>query len=893
MAFWNARLGLIAASRESDTSGMRTPPPPPSPPPVPCRLASVPDWFEVLPAPALVLEDGGGIAAANGAARGLLGALLDELTCLDELRAKLMKPDGSAMAFEDWPPACGGRFSKRLGLDRPGAGALWLDVEAAPLPQGGILAMLTDRTIQHGLERDEALFRTLLEGCPTALALVRDSCFLYLNPAALRLFGAASPSELVGRSILDRIPPEDRAGMAERIRRARQERTATGDLQHRLLRMDGHAVEAETIGVPVVCDGQPAFLVFASDVSARTVAQAGLAASEANYRALLEAMPDYVFVLSREGRFLSAHAAPDGALYLPSEAALGRSVLDLFPGELGGRTLAALGRACGEGRLQILNYELPYPGGTLHFEGRMVPISSEAALLVSRDVTARVEAEQALRASESLLQRITEHAPDVIAKLDPDGCIRYVNRLLPGYSRSDVIGRNWLMGLHEDDRARAQEAFSQALATLQPAEFEAQAPLQADGPVHYHCRISPVVEGEKTLSLVLFATDVTERKRLAEQRRELELQFQHAQKMESLGLLAGGVAHDMNNVLGAILGLATAGRQGQDPDSPLAKSLETITRACDRGRSLVRSLLDFARKDLAEEKVLDLNALLRDEVQILERTTLQRVQLRMDLDPDLNRILGDPGALSHAIMNLCLNAVDAMPQGGTLTLRSRNLGPEQVRIEVEDSGSGMSDELLKKVLDPFFTTKPQGQGTGLGLSIAYGTVQAHRGQMRIQSRPGEGTKVLLTFPVSQREADDAVPGPEAPAPAADQEFLILVVDDDELVRCSMEILLDALAMRAAMASSGEEALGMLEAGLRPDLVILDVNMPGMGGTGFLPRFRERFADVPVLVVTGRVDQAALDLVKAHAGVEIFPKPFAFDELNVRLKAIAERKAKSD
>ncbi|HWQ08827.1 MAG TPA: PAS domain-containing protein, partial [Holophaga sp.] len=715
------------------------------------------------------------------------------------------------------------------------------------------------------------------------------------------------------------------------------------------------------------------------------------------FRALAEAMPDYLFVFSREGRFLAAHAAPDGALYLPAEAFLGRCVLDVFPGDLGRRTRAALEKAFEEGGLQTMDYALSYPGGTLHFEGRMVRITPDMALLVSRDVTARVQAEAGLQASrdhldrmlerindgfvaldqdwrftyvnrraaamlhrkapeellgrqvweefpegvggpfhlgcqramesqqavalegqylpwnvwfeawiypspegisaffteitgrkqsEAMLQTVTGNAPDLIIKLDLEGRIRYVNRVPPGRDPADVLGKHWLQSVDPAACPGAQAALREVLATSRPAEFEALAAFPGLAMVPYHCRLVPVLEGGMLSGLILFATDVTEQRRLAEQQRELELQVQHAQKMESLGLLAGGVAHDMNNVLGAILGLASACQQGLEPGSFLAKSMDTITRACERGRTLVGGLLDFARKDLAEEKLLDLNALLADEVRLLERTTLQRVKLELDLDPALHPVVGDPGALSHAVMNLCINAVDAMPGGGTLALRSRNLDPDQVRVVVADTGCGMPEEILKKVLDPFFTTKPQGQGTGLGLSIAYGTVKAHGGQMQIQSHPGQGTQVLLTFPASRGEVAGPLAGAAEAAPGLDRDFRILVVDDDELVRCSMEILLEALAMTSVMASSGEAGLALLDEGLHPDLVILDVNMPGMGGAGFLPRFRERFPGVPVLLVTGRLDQAALDLAKSHEGVEVFPKPFAFDELSSRLKAIA-------
>lgn len=609
---------------------------------------------------------------------------------------------------------------------------------------------------------------------------------------------------------------------------------------------------------------------------------------EAHLSALLELLPDYLFVLSRDGRFLSVHSAPDGVLYIPEEAAVGRKLGDILPGSLAEKTLAALERACGGGSLEVLTYELGLRDGTHYFEGRMVAITPDSAILVSRDVTDRVKAEADLQASHDLLAEVLDRISDGFVALDKEWRYTYLNHqaatLLHRNSPEELIGKHIWTEFHEAAGQSFHQACLRAFETQQPVSLE-----NSFEPWHlwFENRIYPSPDG-----LSIFFNDVTERKRSEEERRQLELQVLHAQKMEGLGLLAGGVAHDMNNVLGAILGLASTCRQGQPEGGVLARSMDTIAKACERGRTLVRGLLDFARKDLSEERILDINGVLRETLQLLERTTLQRIQLVMDLEPELHPILGDPAALSHAFMNLCINAVESMPEGGTLTFRSRNAGPDLVRITLEDTGSGMSEDTLRKALDPFFTTKPQGKGTGLGLSIAYGTVKAHRGEMKICSRTGEGTQVTLSFPVCKVRPDEASRGEAAPL-SARRDLLIQVVDDDELVRCSMEVLLDEMEMRAVLASSGEQALAQLEEGLRPDLVMLDINMPGMGGAGFLPLLRKMHPEVPVFLITGRMDQAALDLAKSWKGVEVFPKPFSFDEFRARLELIAARGSSPD
>ena len=355
-----------------------------------------------------------------------------------------------------------------------------------------------------------------------------------------------------------------------------------------------------------------------------------------------------------------------------------------------------------------------------------------------------------------------------------------------------------------------------------------------------------------------------------------QAQMQNSQKMESLGTLAGGVAHDMNNVLGAILGLASAHLETQPAGSPAYRAFETIAKAAVRGGKLVKNLLSLARQNPAENLQLDLNTVLREEIRLLEFTTLVGVRLVLDLADGLRPIRGDASSLTHAFMNLCVNAVDAMPEKGTLTLRTRNLGEDWVEVVVEDTGTGMSREVLEKACDPFFTTKETGKGTGLGLSMVQAAVKGHSGQFEIQSEPGLGTRVCLRFPACEPSAPEAVAEPEAPS--ARGALSVLVVDDDELIRDSMEAVLGSLGHTAALARSGEEALARLDSGWVPDLVILDMNMPGLGGGGTLPRLRARLPMAPILLATGRADQAAQDLVDADPRVTLLSKPFSSEEL---------------
>ncbi|MBK7293432.1 MAG: response regulator [Holophagaceae bacterium] len=370
-------------------------------------------------------------------------------------------------------------------------------------------------------------------------------------------------------------------------------------------------------------------------------------------------------------------------------------------------------------------------------------------------------------------------------------------------------------------------------------------------------------------------------------RLELLAQLLQSQKLESLGTLAGGIAHDMNNVLGAILGLATAHLEIQPPESAAHQAFTTIAKAAVRGGKMAKSLLNFARQSPAEEHELDVNTILREEVRLLERTTLSKVNLSLELAPDLRPMRGDASALTHAFMNLCVNAVEAMADQGTLTLRTQNLEGDWIEVRVSDTGTGMPPEVLETCLNPFFTTKGVGKGTGLGLSLVYSAVKAHGGHLDIQSEPGRGTQVTMRFPtyepspgLQQSEAE-APPGPPL------LHLAVLLVDDDELMQSSTRAILECLGHTVTGVANGEEALARIEAGYLPDAVILDINMPGLGGARTLARLRGLRATLPVLLSTGRVDQAALTLVEAHPGVGLLPKPFSLKELKAHLEALVQ------
>ena len=459
-------------------------------------------------------------------------------------------------------------------------------------------------------------------------------------------------------------------------------------------------------------------------------------------------------------------------------------------------------------------------------------------------------------------------------------------RMLEADRPEDLIGLEVPEIISPDDRAAVTERIRASARDGMPTPPVQEAFLTRTGrEVWVEVQTVPIglPGGRATL---VFALDLSQQRRDEEERRKLEAEVQHSQRLDSLGSLAGGIAHDMNNVLAAVMGMASLLQLKHESDPPLAKSLLTIEHAATRGRDLVKGLTDFARKGLHEPAVMDLNALVRKELDLLIRTSRQRFVFEVQLEKELPPIMGEATTLGSAFMNLCVNAFDAMPRGGTLWIRTfRQDG--RVMLQVQDTGEGIPQEILPRVTEPFFTTKAAGRGTGLGLAMVYGTAKAHGGTLDILSEVGDGTCITLGFP-------SLLPGSPAkqmilPADLSPKHSLrILLVDDDDLIRSTLPPMLEQLGHLVEVASSGLEALRRLGGGLEADLVILDHHMPGLSGAETLPRILQLRPEARIILATGYLDTDLKILLADFPAVVTLPKPFGVAELERVLRLATGR-----
>ncbi|MCC7494087.1 MAG: PAS domain S-box protein [Fimbriimonadaceae bacterium] len=779
------------------------------------------------------------------------------------------------------------------------------------------------RAAAEALERSERRYRELVENAGEAIYVIQDGQLCFVNRAAADLFGLR-PEEMLGRLATDFVPPELRS----------DSRTWQDQVLQALAQVSGGCQVDTPAGrrwlrinaVRIEWEGRPATLNCAADVTAERLASDALRASEARWQSLFDdgAIPVWEEDFGGVKRLveqLRAAGVTDFERYLLHHrddlvacAAAVRVVsanqasLDFFGVGSRDDLLVALPAyftdqawRCFAGEVAAL------ASGATRYEGEFrirdqfgverllalrlaVPPDCretwERVLVSWVDLTARAAAEEALQQSEERLRLLFDQAPLGMTWTALDLRLLRVNaefcRFL-GRSAMELSGCLVDALTHPDDRALHHQGVARLLrGEVELFQTDKRYLRSDDSTVWGHLRVRLLrdLAGEP-LALLSTIEDITERRRLT-------AQLQEAQRVESLGRLAGGVAHDLNNLLTPILGYGQLLQHDLPLDDPRQADLHDVVQAAESARDLTRHLLAFGRRQVLDLQPLDLAQLVRHFRPLLRRALREDVQLELDLPPGLPAVLADGRQMEQVLMNLLLNAQDALPEGGWIRITGRVLAPpataaSEVELTVADNGVGMDPSTLARVFEPFFTTKPPGHGTGLGLATCHGIVTQHGGQIRVDSAPGAGTRVMVQLPTTAV----ALPASE-PAPPVDRpeplRLRVLVVDDDAAV-----VRLTARALRQAghevrTALGSGPALELLQdRGVPVDLLFTDVVMPGLSGRQLYEQAREHRPALRVLFMSAHSDEVVAHRGVAQERLQFIAKPF---DVPTMLRAIA-------
>jgi PAS domain S-box-containing protein len=648
-----------------------------------------------------------------------------------------------------------------------------------------------------------------------------------------------------------------------------------------------------------------------TDVTERVRAEAALQESEEKYRSLVEVAQDPIFTTDPDGRYLYVNSAAAARFGTTPEQIVGKSVNDLFPDRLAERYRAAARRVIQTGEGMISEELSEINGQPFWFSTNMQPICDrhgqvKAVQAVVRDISSLKQAEQALHKSEERLRQVVRVS--YIGIFDHDHLTDIIywsrqQRTIYGWGPDEPVTLPaFLECVYPEDRERIGVAVGRAHDPAGDGLFDVEHRIiRRDGAIRWlTTRSQTFFDGEgdarHAVRTVGAVQDITERK-------QLEAQFRQSQKMEAIGQLAGGIAHDFNNILTAIMGYSELLLQlHPDERDPERKDIEQIKQAGERATSLTRQLLAFSRQQILQPQVLNLNGVVADMSKMLRRLIGEDIDLVTLLDEELGRVKADPGQIERVILNLAVNARDAMPRGGKLTIETVNVDLDEeyarryvevepgpyVMLAVSDTGVGMDAETRSRLFEPFYTTKEQGKGTGLGLATVHGIINQSGGRIWVYSEPDQGTTFKMYLPRTE-EAVELVDQDHASARSLQGSETILLVEDEDMVRELARHVLTQHGYIVLAARHGEEALQFGERHAEPiHLLLTDVIMPrGMSGRQLAERLASLRPEIRVLYMSGYTDDAIVHHGVLESGTNFLQKPFATDALAAKVRRVLD------
>ncbi|WP_439816846.1 PAS domain-containing protein [Zavarzinia sp. CC-PAN008] len=726
------------------------------------------------------------------------------------------------------------------------------------------------------------------------LEVAADGTILFFNTRALELAGL-TPAHL-GRNVREIWPAMNIEAFAQR--------RALVPAGMPVAYESFHPASAIWLDVRAFPTRNGGLAVYMADITRRKQSEQALAQSRALLERVVEILPEPVFAKDREGRILLANSALAALLDRDRDSLAGCLDMDALPPELHAivREINRLVVDEGQEVTRILEYSSRRHGGETRCTSlRIVPWRENGEIVgqvgVAVDLTDIRRSEQALSESRLLLERVIAALPDSVSMKGRDGRYLLLNasaaQRIGLASVADGLGRTAREVMAPDQADWVERIDRQVLESGEPMTVE-EGPHHSEqaGRTFLTTRLPFRDPAGAPVGVLAVARDITERK-------ALEQQLRNAQRLEAIGRLAGGIAHDFNNLLLAIIANIELVQTVVKDNGQAQEFLEDALQAALRGGDLTQRLLGFARQQPLRPTAVDVNARLHQVMPMLQRTIGEAITVRFDLEPDLWPAEADPAQVDAALVNLALNARDAMPDGGTLTLTTRNVTQaddggmdtappgDYVRISVIDTGSGMAPDVLARAVEPFFTTKEQGKGSGLGLSQIYGFAKQSHGHFALSSRSGAGTTARLDLPRTQAEAKiEPVTGRMMSSLPRGNE-LILIVEDQAAARRASRSALEALGYRVVEADSGPVALQRLAAHDDLRLVFSDVILPG-GMTGFdIARIAGSERPGLRVLLTSGYDAPALGQGVAPGALAFLPKPYRIADLAHKVRAVLD------
>ncbi|MER8825864.1 PAS domain S-box protein [Mesorhizobium sp. M0938] len=618
---------------------------------------------------------------------------------------------------------------------------------------------------------------------------------------------------------------------------------------------------------------------------------------EDRYRTLVQAVTDYaIYMLDPSGIVNSWNAGAERFKGYFSGEIIGQHFSLFYTAEdrESGLPAQALEIAAREGKFESEGWRVRRDGTRFWAHVVIDPIRDPSGQLtgfakVTRDLTERKKAEEELRKSQEQFQRLIQGVTDyAIYMLDPEGIITSWNsgaERIKGYSADEIIGKHFSQFYTPQDRERGSPQRALETAAREGRVEREGWRVRKDGTRFWsHVVIDAIRDDDgKILGFAKITRDITERKKAQESLDQAREALFHSQKMDAIGKLTGGVAHDFNNLLMAVLGSLALLRKRLPDDPQLLRLLDNAVLGAQRGASLTQRMLAFARRQQLDPKPVEIIGLIQGMKELLERSLGSRAIIETKFPLSLNQVMVDESQIELALLNLCVNARDAMPDGGTILISARQESASQVRdaglapgqyvcLSITDSGEGMDDETLARATEPFFTTKGVGKGTGLGLSMVHGMMEQMGGRLLLRSRKGAGTTAEMWLPVAATTSDLAREQDVLSQQTTEVAPLrILAVDDDALVLLNTAAMLEDLGHTVAEAHSATAALRLLEE-QSFDLVITDHAMPKMTGLQLFDAIKDKWPNVPVIIATGYAE------LPGAREMKILSKPFTEHEL---------------